>query len=71
MYTLEEFLQNKMWNPSIGDSSNGKKVLYMYLRMKPDITLDKIKISLNGHELCMEIDNRVSTDNHQYTSTYY
>lgn len=62
MYTLEEFLQNKTWNPSLVDGSGGKKTLYMRLQMKPGTTLDQMKISLNGYDLRVEVDNKKSTD---------
>ena len=54
MYTLEEFLQNKTWNPSLVDGPGGKKTLHMRLQMKPGTKLDQIKISLNGHDLRVE-----------------
>jgi HSP20 family molecular chaperone IbpA len=62
MYTLEEFLQNKTWNPSLGDGPNGKKILHMRLQMKPGTTLDQVKISLNGYDLRVEFYNKVSSE---------
>jgi HSP20 family molecular chaperone IbpA len=62
MYTFEEFLQNKTWNPSLIDGSDGKKILHMRLQMKPGVTSDLMKVSLNGHDLRVEVDNKVSSD---------
>jgi HSP20 family molecular chaperone IbpA len=62
MYTLEEFLQNKTWNPSLVDGSDGKKILYMRLQMKPGTTLDQMKISLNGYDFRVEVDNKTSSE---------
>jgi HSP20 family molecular chaperone IbpA len=62
MYTLEEFLQNKTWNPSLVDGSDGKKILYMRLQMKPGTTLNQMKISLNGYDLRVEVDNKTSSE---------
>ncbi|CAF1181390.1 unnamed protein product [Rotaria sordida] len=69
-YTLEEFLQNKTWNPSLVDGPDGKKVLYMRLQMKPGTTLDQMKISLNGYDLRIEVNNKVSTDGIHYMSEH-
>jgi len=62
MYTLEEFLQNKTWNPSLTDATGGKKILHMRLQMKPGTKSDQIKISLNGYDLRVEVDNKASTE---------
>lgn len=61
--TLEEFLQNKTWNPSILDGLNGKKMLHMRLEMKPGTTADQLKITLNGHDLRVAVQNKGSADN--------
>ena len=66
--SLEEFLQNKTWNPSLVDGSNGKKILHMRLQMKPGTTSDQMKISLNGHDLRVEENNKVSSESGRYTS---
>ena len=59
--SLEEFLQNKTWNPTLVDGSDGKKkILRMRLEMKPGTTLDQMKISINGHDLRIEVDNKVT-----------
>jgi hypothetical protein len=71
MYTLEEFLQNKTWNPSLTDGTDGKKILHMRLQMKPGTTLAQMKISLNGHDLRVEVDNKVSTDGGRSASKYF
>ena len=69
MFTLEEFLQNKTWNPTIVDGADGKKILYMRLQMKPGTKLDQMKISLNGFDLRIEVNNKASTDGGRYTSS--
>ncbi|CAF0863725.1 unnamed protein product [Rotaria sordida] len=69
-YTLEEFLQNKTWNPSLVDGRGGKKILYMRLQMKPGTKLDQMKISLNGYDLRIEVDNKVSIDGIHYISEH-
>ncbi|CAF1331712.1 unnamed protein product [Rotaria sordida] len=69
-YTLEEFLQNKTWNPSLVDGPGGKKILNMRLQMKPGTTLDQMKISLNGYDLRIEVNNKVSTDGIHYISEH-
>ncbi|CAM4751669.1 unnamed protein product [Rotaria magnacalcarata] len=66
-YILEEFLQNKIWNPSLVDGSDGKKILHMRLQMKSDATLNQIKISLNAYDLRVEFNNKVSTGDRQFT----
>jgi hypothetical protein len=71
MFTLEEFLQNKNWNPSLIDGPNGKKILYMRLQMKPGTTLDKIKISLNGYDFRVEVDKKVSSEGGPRMSEYF
>ena len=69
MFTLEEFLQNKTWNPTIVDGADGKKILCMRLQMKPGTKLDQLKITLNGFDLRIEVNNKASTDGGRYTST--
>lgn len=68
LYTLEEFLQNKTWNPSLVDGPDGKKILRMRLQMKPGTTLDQMKISLNGHDLRVDVNNKVSADGGRHMS---
>jgi hypothetical protein len=70
MVTLEEFLQNKTWNPTITDSSNGKKILSMCLQMKPGTTADQIKITVNGHDLRVEVNNKISADTGRFMSKH-
>ncbi|CAM4911825.1 unnamed protein product [Rotaria socialis] len=65
-YTLEEFLQNKIWNPSLVDGSDGKKILHMRLQMKSDATLNQIKISRNAYDLRVEFNNKISTEDRQF-----
>ena len=61
--SLEEFLQNKTWNPTLIDGSDEKKkILHMRLQMKPGTTLDQMKISINGHDLRIEVDNKVTNE---------
>lgn len=57
MFSLDEFLQNKTWNPSIIDGTNGKKILHMRLLLKPGTTPNQIKILLNGYDLRVEIED--------------
>jgi len=71
MYTLEEFLQNKTWNPSLVDGPNGKKILYMRLQTKPGTTLENMKISLNGYDLRVDFSNKVSSESGRYMSKYF
>ncbi|CAF0993297.1 unnamed protein product [Rotaria sp. Silwood1] len=65
MFTLEEFLQNKTWNPSIIDGANGKKILYMRLETKPGTKADQLKVTLNGHNLRVDIENKILTSTGQ------
>ncbi len=62
MFTLEEFLQNKTWNPSIIDGTNGKKILYMRLPIKSGTPANQIKITLNGYDLRVEVGNNPSAN---------
>lgn len=71
MYTLEEFLQNKTWNPSLIDGPDGKKILYMRLQMKPGTTLDQMKISLNGFDLRIEVNKKLLNEGGQSMSEYF
>ena len=71
MYTLEEFLQNKTWNPSLSDGPDGKKILNMRLQMKPGTTSDQLKISLNGHDLRVEFDSKASNEGGRQMSEYF
>jgi hypothetical protein len=71
MYTLEEFLQNKTWNPSLSDGPNGKKILNMRLQTKPGTKSDQLKISLNEYDLRVEFDNKVSTECGRKMSEYF
>ena len=61
--TLEEFLENKTWNPTLIDAGEPKKkILQMRLQMKPGTTLEQMKISVNGHDLRVEVNNKISGD---------
>ncbi|CAF2972202.1 unnamed protein product [Rotaria sp. Silwood2] len=66
MFTLEEFLQNKTWNPSIVNGGNGKEILHMRLEMKPGTKADQIKVTLNGHNLRVNIENKILTSTGQF-----
>jgi HSP20 family molecular chaperone IbpA len=66
--TLEEFLHNKTWNPSISNDPTGKKMLYMRLELKPGTKADQLKITLNGHDLRVQIAGKESADVGQNTS---
>ena len=70
MYTLEEFLQNETWNPSLSDGPGGKKILNMRLQVKPGTTSDQIKISLNGYDLRVEFDSKASSEGGRQTSEF-
>ncbi|CAF1104993.1 unnamed protein product [Adineta steineri] len=70
MFTLEEFLQNKTWNPSLVDGPDGKKILYMRLQMKPGTKLDQMKISLNGHDLRVDVNNKIDADGGRHMSEH-
>lgn len=66
LFTLEEFLQNKVWNPSIVNDSNGKQILQMRLEMKPGTRAEQLRITLNGYELRVEANHQVKTDTGGY-----
>ena len=57
-------------NPSLVDGSDGKKILQMRLQMKPGTTSDQMKISLNGYDLRIEVDNKVSSDSGRVMSKF-
>ena len=40
----------------------------MRLQMKPGTTLDQMKISLNGYDLRVDVNNKVSADGGRYMS---
>ncbi|CAF4338829.1 unnamed protein product, partial [Didymodactylos carnosus] len=63
MFTLEEFLENKTWNPKIIDGENGQKILYMRLEMKPGIKPEQVQITLKDRDLRVEVGNKATTDN--------
>lgn len=61
MFTLEQFLQNTTWNPTLDDAGEqGKKLLHMRLQVKPGTTVDKLNITLNGHDLRINFENKGS-----------
>ncbi|CAF2099944.1 unnamed protein product [Rotaria magnacalcarata] len=64
-FTLDEFLQNKTWNPTLVDGSSGKKILHMRLEMKPGTKADQLKITLNGYDLRVEFHNSVPSGSGQ------
>ncbi|UJR37901.1 hypothetical protein I4U23_030590 [Adineta vaga] len=68
--TLDEFLQNKSWNPSIIDSSDGKKILLMRLQMKPETTADQLKVTLNGIVLRVEVDAKTSPETGRFMNEH-
>jgi hypothetical protein len=58
MFTLEQFLQNTTWNPTLDDAGEpGKKILHMRLQVKPGTTPEKLKITLSGHDLRVNFEN--------------
>lgn len=69
MFTVEEFLQNKTWNPMIIDSPDGKKILYMRLPMKQGTTADQLKITLNGHDFRVTVDSKISEETGRFMGT--
>ena len=59
MFTLDQFLENTTWNPTLDDAGvPGKKILHMRLQVKPGITAEKMKIDLNGHDLRINFENK-------------
>lgn len=59
MFTLEQFLQNTTWNPTLDDAGEaGKKILHMRLQVKPGTTPEKLNITLNGHDLRINFENK-------------
>ena len=59
MFTLDQFLQNTTWNPTLDDAGvPGKKILHMRLQVKPGTTADSMKIDLNGHDLRINFENK-------------
>ncbi|CAF1095697.1 unnamed protein product [Didymodactylos carnosus] len=62
MFTLEEFLENKTWNPRIIDGENGEKILYMRLEIKAGIKPEQVQITLKDRDLRVEIGNKATTD---------
>lgn len=59
MFTLEQFLKNTTWNPTLDDAGEpGKKILHMRLQVKSDSTPDNLNITLNGHDLRVNFENK-------------
>ena len=59
MFTLEQFLQNTTWNPTLDDAGEaGKKILHMRLQVKPGTTPENLNITLNGHDLRVNFENK-------------
>ena len=59
MFTLEQFLQNTTWNPTLDDAGEqGKKLLHMRLQVKPGTTPENLNITLNGHDLRINFENK-------------
>jgi hypothetical protein len=59
MFTLDEFLQNTTWNPTLDEAGEpGKKILHMRLQVKPGTTTDNLTINLNGYDLRVNFANR-------------
>ena len=71
MFSLDEFLQNKTWNPTIVDGMNGKKTLYMRLPLKPGTTPNQIKIVLNGYDLRVAVENGSMSTTMSHHSSYF
>ncbi|CAF1090075.1 unnamed protein product [Adineta ricciae] len=68
--TLDDFLQNKSWNPSIIDSPDGKKILLMRLQLKPETTADQLKVTLNGNVLRVEVDAKSSPETGRFMNEH-
>ena len=63
MFTLEQFLKNTTWNPALEDAGEaGKKILHMRLQVKPGTTADNLNITLNGHDLRVNFENKGQMD---------
>ena len=59
MLTLEQFLKNKTWNPTLDDLGEaGKKLLHMRLQVKPGTLPDNLNITLSGHDLRVNFANK-------------
>ncbi|CAF1434006.1 unnamed protein product [Rotaria sp. Silwood1] len=68
MFTLEQFLQNKTWNPTLEDAGEpGKKILHMRLQVKPGTTLDNLNITRNGHDFRVNFENKAGPEYKQVT----
>ena len=62
MFTLEQFLKNTTWNPALEDAGEaGKKILHMRLQVKPGTTSESLNLTLNGHDLRVNIENKGAT----------
>ncbi|CAF1412657.1 unnamed protein product [Adineta steineri] len=67
-FTLEQFLQNTTWNPTLEDAGEaGKKILHMRLQVKPGTTAENMNISLNGHDLRINFENKAGPEFKQVT----
>ena len=59
MFTLDQFLQNTTWNPTLEDAGEaGKKILHMRLQVKPGTTAESLNITLNGYDLRINFENK-------------
>jgi hypothetical protein len=59
MFTLEQFLTNTTWNPALEDAGEtGKKILHMRLQVKPGATAENLNITLSGHDLRVNFENK-------------
>ncbi|CAF1591344.1 unnamed protein product [Adineta ricciae] len=68
MFTLEQFLQNTTWNPTLDDAGEaGKKILHMRLQVKPGTTPENLNITLNGHDLRVNFENKAGPEYKQVT----
>ncbi|UJR29872.1 hypothetical protein I4U23_017420 [Adineta vaga] len=68
MFTLEQFLQNTTWNPTLDEAGEpGKKLLHMRLQVKPGTTAENLNITLNGFDLRVNFENKAGPEYKQVT----
>lgn len=59
MVSLQEFLNNTTWNPILDEHEEPtKKVLHLRIRVKADSTVDNLKVTLCGHDLRVDFENK-------------
>ena len=59
MFTLEEFLKNSTWNPTLDHiDQSEKKLLHLRLQVKSGTTPDQLNITLSGYDLRINFENK-------------